>query len=246
MSARVPTVATYRASNAASRRRPDNLALAFQEIFTAIVRLRADRQAVTDAEIFRAQFREGLRMADEEARNRGYTQEDIALATFAVVAFLDESVLSAHNPALASWPRLPLQEELFGGHVAGETFFRNLEDILRRRDAPEVADLLEVYQLCILLGYRGRYGAQSAGLRDVLGVVEDKMRRIRGGPAPLCPAWVLPAEPPRQKKVDLWLRWFTITAIVLFVLASAAFVVFTLLLHSGLTELQAMVLAGRV
>jgi type VI secretion system protein ImpK len=245
MPARTPTVVTYRGADATLRRRPENLALAFQEIFTAIVRLRANRQAVTDAEVFRAQFREGLRLADEDARNRGYTPEDVQLATFAVVAFLDESVLSAHNPALASWPRLPLQEQLFGGHMAGETFFRNLEEILRRRDSQEVADLLEVYELCLLLGYRGRYGAESSGLRSVLAAVEDKIRRIRGGPAPLCPAWVLPADPPQRRKTDAWLRRLTVLAIIFFVLAVGAFVGFTLSLHSGLAALHGAVVAGR-
>ena len=58
-------------------------------------------------------------MAEQEARSRGYTAEDMRLASFAVVAFLDESVLNLRNPVFADWPRQPLQEELFGHHVAG-------------------------------------------------------------------------------------------------------------------------------
>src|ERR1022692_3649887 len=40
--------------------RPENLALIFQELFTAIVRLRANRQAVSDAESFRHHIRWGF------------------------------------------------------------------------------------------------------------------------------------------------------------------------------------------
>ena len=38
--------------------RTENLALHFQEVLTAIVRLRANRQAVSDAESFRHHIRE--------------------------------------------------------------------------------------------------------------------------------------------------------------------------------------------
>ena len=49
----------------------------------------------------------------------GYSAEDVKLAGFALVAFLDESVLASGNPVFADWPAKPLQEELFGTHVAG-------------------------------------------------------------------------------------------------------------------------------
>ena len=51
-------------------RRGWNLALGFQEIFTAVVRLRYNRQAVPDAEAFRAQMRQALRVAEQDARSR--------------------------------------------------------------------------------------------------------------------------------------------------------------------------------
>ncbi len=54
------------------------------------------------------------------------------LATFAAVAFLDESMLNSQNPIFADWLRKPLQEELFGTHIAGETFFQNLQQLLGR------------------------------------------------------------------------------------------------------------------
>ena len=48
-------------------RRLDNLAIAFQEVLTAIVRLRANSQNITDAEQFRAQ----VRAAHTESDRRG-------------------------------------------------------------------------------------------------------------------------------------------------------------------------------
>ena len=54
--------------------RVENLALVFQEVLTAIVRLRANRQELSDAESFRFQIREALKAAVQEARNRALLQ----------------------------------------------------------------------------------------------------------------------------------------------------------------------------
>src|SRR4026208_2383700 len=147
----------------ASVRRAENLALILQEVMTAIVRLRSNRQAVNDANSFRAHMREALKTADNEARRYGYSGDDIQLAIFATVAFLDESILNSRNPLFADWPRKPLQEELFGTHMAGEVFFQHLQKLLSRIDSHEAADVLEVYYLCVLLGFGGRYSMGNKG-----------------------------------------------------------------------------------
>ena len=134
--------------------RTDNLALIFQEVLTAIVRLRSNRQELSDAESFRYYMREAIKSAIQEARNHGgYNADDIKMATLALTGFLDESVLNLRNPMFADWPRKPLQEELFGIHMAGEIFFRNLEQLMGRNDSADLADLLEVHYLCQLLVY---------------------------------------------------------------------------------------------
>ena len=116
-----------------SAARTDNLALIFQEVLTAIVRLRSNRQELSDAESFRFYMREAIKTAIQEARNQGgYNADDIKMATLALIGFLDESVLNLRNPMFADWPRKPLQEELFGIHMAGEIFFRNLEQLMGR------------------------------------------------------------------------------------------------------------------
>ena len=81
----------------ADTRRPENLALLFQDVLTAIVRLRANRQGVTDANAFRHHMREALKTAASQALAAGYTADDTKHATFAAVAFLDESVLNSQN-----------------------------------------------------------------------------------------------------------------------------------------------------
>src|SRR6185437_6941117 len=189
-------------------KRYENIALLFQEALTVVERLRANRQRVADPETFRAQIRNALKSAEQEALRRGYNAEDVRVATFAVVAFLDESILNSQNPIFADWPRKPLQEELFGVHVAGEIFFRNVERLLSRQDSEPLADLLELYQLCLLLGFRGRYSSTgSSEIRSVTSQIEEKIRRIRGvSPGP---AWqITPQAIPAAG--DKWipiLRW---------------------------------------
>ena len=155
------------------------LAQAFQEVLTAVVRLRAQRQPVTDGAAFRAQMTQLLQRADAEAQAAGYAPEDARLAAFAVVALLDESALNSPQPALGSWARRPLQDELFGEHLAGERFFQHLEQLLARPDSPPLADVLEVYGLALLLGFRGRYAIDTGALPAIAGRVSERVQRIR-------------------------------------------------------------------
>jgi type VI secretion system protein ImpK len=159
----------------------NNLALAFQEPLTAIVRVRSGRQQVHDAETFRDQIRRAMKTSMQEARSLGCSSETVQSAVFAVVALLDESVLNLQNPVFSEWARRPLQEELFGGHNAGEVFFRNLNGLLARPDSPETADVLEVYCLCLLLGFKGRYALGGGGERQAaIRRAREKIDRSRG------------------------------------------------------------------
>lgn len=183
------------------------LALALQEVLTATVRLRAKRQLPHDAAVFRQQLRERLRDAEQGALAAGYPAEYARLALYAATAFVDESVMGAGHPALAGWAQRPLQDELFGGLVGGELFFQQLHRLLAEPDSEALADLLEVYELCLRLGFRGRYGMGSTGeLESVLAATTVKIRRIRGAPGPFAPT----AEPPAGERApavrDRWAR----------------------------------------
>jgi type VI secretion system protein ImpK len=226
--------------------RTANLALHFQEPLTAVVRLRANRQAVSDAETFRRHMRQALEMSTGEAQRDGYAAEEIKLAAFAIVALLDESILNSRNPLFADWPRKPLQEELFGVHIAGETFFRNAHQLLARDDSPETADVLEVYHLCLLIGYAGRYSAGGRGeLQASADAIAAKIRRIRGGYRGLAPEWALPGDAPPPPARDPWIKRLTWAAIACAGLLIVLFAIYKLSLSSGLSDLRAIAAQGR-
>ena len=220
-------------------RRGWNLALGFQEVFTAVVRLRYNRQAVLDAETFRAQMRQALRVAEQEARSRGSSAEDVKQVIFAVVAFLDESVLTSRNPVFVNWPRLPLQAELFGHQLAGEIFFQELQKSLNRSDSQETADLLEVYYLCMLLGFKGRYAA-GGDLRSVMAATQEKIRRIRGPIGALSPRGAIPADAVRMVQTDRVSRWLGRAALITAGSVLILLMVYKFVLMSGTSSLSAL------
>jgi len=232
-------------SSAPQQRRTENLALAFQEVLTAIVRLRSGRQEVSDAELFRQQARAAMRAAHQEATRLGYVEEDIRLAVFATVAFLDESILNLQNPAFAEWVRKPLQEEMFGRHTAGEIFFENLKHLLGRRETQELADLLEVHQQCLLLGFAGRYSLSGRGeLHAIIEAVEDKIRRIRQPHGEISPYWRIPHQAFVQASSDPWVKRLMWVACGCAGMAVICFIAYKAMLSSGLSALENM--AGTV
>jgi type VI secretion system protein ImpK len=221
-----------------STTRTSSLASVFQEVITAIVRVRHSLQPVEDAETFRGQIRRSLQTPMQQASALGYSREVIQNAVFAVVALLDESVLNLQNPVFAQWARRPLQEELFGGHVAGETFFRNLRAYLGQPDSSHLADVLELHCLCLLLGYRGRYALADGGeLYEMLRQAHARIERIRGGAAILQGREPAPAVS-RSRSTDRWTRYLLWTACALLSVLLILFVGFHFSLAAGASALH--------
>lgn len=219
-------------------RRPGDLALCFQEAFTVAARLRANRQHAVDAASFRAHVKTLLATADRDARARGYDPEHVKLAVYAFIAFLDETVLNSSQPMFAEWARQPLQEEVFGEHMAGENFFRYLGDLLGRQDSQDLADLLEIYQLCLLLGYRGKYGTSDpTSLQPLMMSIQQKLHRIRGPAAGLHPGWRLPQNETVPTTRDPWVRRLGLVAGALLVVVLVLFIVYTFALRGQAGEL---------
>lgn len=231
-------LSTYRGASPALEIRVWNLAMAFQEVFTAVVRLRYNRQAVPNADAFRAGMKQALRKAEQEALSGGYGPEDVKRAIYAVVAFLDESALGSSNPAFKNWASQPLQAELYGNLLAGETFFKELQKVLSAPDSPQLADLLEIYYLCLLLGFKGRYAA-GGSLATVIAATKEKIHRVRGGSLPLSPRGGIPPESVRLSGVDPWIKTLAIVAVCASGIAVVLFVLYRFLLASGISNLPA-------
>jgi type IV/VI secretion system ImpK/VasF family protein len=171
---------------------PTNLAWLHQETLTSIVRLRSGRQQVSDARYFRGQIKEALRGARDQALNLGYSDQALKDTQLALAALLDATILELGSPVFEGWSRDPLQEEMLETRTAGEGFFHSLERLMAQPDTTQLADTLEVYLLCLLLGHGGWNNAQeTAAMRTS---VMERLFRMRGYTGDLSPAWRPPVD----------------------------------------------------
>ncbi len=220
-----------------------NLAYCFQEILTVAARLSGSRLNVGDSAVFRTQVRRAVQQAESSAQAVGAPADDARLASFAAIALLDEIILNSANPAFRDWAQKPLMLDLFGTLNAGETFFEYLSGILKRRESKSSIDLLEVYLLCLMLGFRGRFnsgsGQQLQAWREPM---IEKILRHRGSsdPVELSHYWF------PEGNIDLQAPSNRMTRIVLS--CSLAFiggcaillVVYAVLLTRGVSQLAAL------
>jgi type VI secretion system protein ImpK len=100
------------------------------------------------------------RVEDERLDPRGYAQ-------YAVVALVDETVMSSTWPGAEQWRREPLQVHYYDNLLAGERFFVRLDELRSGADD----ELLEVYFLCLCAGFQGRY-------RDEPGELQSQRRKL--------------------------------------------------------------------
>jgi type VI secretion system protein ImpK len=111
---------------------------------------------------------------EREAAAAGYGRDDVEGLKFPLVAFIDEVILASNWEHRERWRDRPLQYELFGDRMAGARFFENLARIRRGGDAQR--DLLEVYHLCLTLGFEGQY--KVTGREALLPLVAEVRREL--------------------------------------------------------------------
>ena len=96
----------------------------------------------------------------------GFTPETIGLVKYALVATLDETVLSIPGEARDFWITNPMQLEIFGDNIAGEEFYRKLDRLMA---APEEnRSILEIYYMCLCLGFQGKYILNETQQRELI------------------------------------------------------------------------------
>lgn len=82
---------------------------------------------------------------------------------YAMVAMLDEVFLSFPWHGQRRWRNNLMEKRFFHTQVAGELFFKKVEDLIQSNDSTR-SDLAEVYLMILALGFRGKYrGEDDAG-----------------------------------------------------------------------------------
>jgi type VI secretion system protein ImpK len=212
--------------------RTGRLAIAFQESLTSILLIKT----ATNPN-FREDIKNTLDLAEDQARKAGYSSEGIESARFAVTAFLDEAVLNSGNPVFKHWVQLiggdagevffanlkalldegslRLDEESLKreGARANSVWKLKTVKMLLRGDTAEVADLLELYLVCLLLGYRGEYQLRSVDPAAQFSTpIMKKISEIRLGHGTPPALWSLPHETNVLKARDPWVKRLSIVA----------------------------------
>jgi type VI secretion system protein ImpK len=145
-----------------------------------------------DAEALRQRIDEQFRGLESKARQSDIPQEDVQQAKYAIAAFIDEMILTSQWPLKESWADKPLQLAYFNDFAAGEEFYNRI-DTLR---AAKKNSVLEVYYLCLALGFRGKY-VDLQGMEKKKVLMDSLLREIRGAAPPpgtggLSPNWQPP------------------------------------------------------
>lgn len=128
------------------------------DCFMLILQLRATNE-YGDAAVLRKKVMELLDDFERQGLTAGIEQAKVQASKFAIVSFIDETILGSEWDNKVEWLAEPLQLKLFNVFNAGEEFFIRLEQLKQRQR--ENADVLEVYFLCLSLGYRGKYQLEA-------------------------------------------------------------------------------------
>ncbi|KPX47551.1 type IVB secretion system protein IcmH/DotU [Pseudomonas syringae pv. tagetis] len=199
------TEAVMQGAAAAATEKPTLKDLVRDFITMALI-VRRGRQAIS-VTAFEASVDTFFANLERQARSANYSVEQVKDAQYALCAFLDESVLrSGDNDMRRHFEMEPLQFRYFGVHLAGEGFFEKIE--LLRADVKKNLDVLEVYHLCLALGFEGKFGlGQKDQLRYLANTLGQDIARYRKTPKALSPDWALPDQVSQmlRHEVPVWL-----------------------------------------
>jgi type VI secretion system protein ImpK len=162
---------------------------AVDPVFTIVLDIldRIERREPVDPEKEHVRLRDAIAKAESVA-----PANDFRWAKFALIAWADEMLVAAPWPGAAWWNDHVLEFEYYKTRDRATVFYTNAAEAKRAASI----DALEVYYLCVILGFRGFYrdDVHSVPLAENLGLprkiddwVEQTGRSIVGARPPAPP-----------------------------------------------------------
>lgn len=190
-----------------SRRQSNNDLVSFAgPVFDLILRLKAG--IVQPSNDLRPNITGLLKEFEERALRYRHRESIIQVAKFALASFVDETVLTNNFPLKEDWERYPIQLEHFGEQLAGNKFYDKLEAMLRQIDV--TADAVEVYYVCMLLGFKGRYAVyEQEKLLQTMQRTADALVSVgKISKVELSPHWLVEDQPVvvERKGMPAWAK----------------------------------------
>jgi len=198
-------------------------------VFELVLKLRAESITLTPE--LRASVHALLQETEQRAATLRYSEKQIKDVKFALAALVDETVLNTNSSLREEWEKFPLQLEYFGEHLAGVKFFEKLDELLKAIKTE--ANVVEVYYLCLLLGYKGKYKVyMEEQLQELIKRTATQLRRAgRLQDTELSPHWKVLDQPtlPKDPGIPVWLKVSSAAVLIVVVLI---YLVILLLLKS--------------
>ncbi|HZW14400.1 MAG TPA: type IVB secretion system protein IcmH/DotU [Noviherbaspirillum sp.] len=161
-----------------------------------------NKYAPADADHFTSQVRRLLDSFERNARRLNVSAEDVYAAKYAFCAALDESILSSDLAIREVWERAPLQLILFGDQLAGENFYKELEQVRHRGHAS--VQTLEVFYMCLLSGFQGKYALEGKEkLNYLIATLDKEIAHLKGKRAQFAPHWKSPDKVKHMMKAEI-------------------------------------------
>jgi type VI secretion system protein ImpK len=132
-----------------------------------------------------------VRAFEERARQANVPAEDVLAARYALCTVIDEAVLNTPWGAQSAWAGQSLLVTFHREAQGGEKFFQILERLLA--EPQRYLGLLELYYVCLAVGFEGRYRLEERGaqrLTDIRHDLQQRIERVHGTFEPeLSPRW---------------------------------------------------------
>jgi type VI secretion system protein ImpK len=175
-------------------------------IFDLVLRLKAG--IVQPSNDLRPKCAKLLEEFEKRAERYRFNHKIVRVSKFALASFIDETVLTNNFPLKEEWEKYPLQLEYFGEQLAGNKFFDKLRAMIKQINV--TADAVEIYYVCMLLGFKGRYAVYE---QDKFMSIMQKTANalVKAGkivPTELSPNWLAndQPEPPEKRGMPTWAR----------------------------------------
>ncbi|MCI0330479.1 MAG: type IVB secretion system protein IcmH/DotU [candidate division Zixibacteria bacterium] len=168
-----------------------SLADLYAPVFSLILTL-ATSKNYGDPKELRAKIGGLFARMEKEGLAEGFSPDDLHDAKYALVAVIDETVSRSDWLVKGEWWEHPLALEFFGENIAGNEFFNKLEET--RLKGQKKAPLLEVYYICLALGFEGKYAFNPTELTPLINQLGRELRALRGSGGELSPHWRPPEE----------------------------------------------------
>lgn len=187
-------------------------------IFDLILRLKAG--IVAPSNDLRPKVAAMLEDFEKRAERYRFNHKIVQVSKFALAAFVDETVLTNNFPLRDEWEKNALQLEYFGEQLAGNKFFEKLGAMLKQIDATK--DAVEIYYLCMLLGFKGRYAVYEQD--KLLAIMQETANAlVKAGkivPVELAPNWLSTDQPkpPPKRGMPAWAKISALSALGLSVI----------------------------